>query len=314
MRLVNDLTELKRGRPSIVTIGAFDGVHRGHQVLIREVVERARALDFQSVILTFDPRPEVVFRPESLQLTDGREKARIIAALRPDILALLPFNRLVSQILAPDFLATLLDHVDMKEIWVGADFAFGHNRGGTIDFLIESGQKSHFDVHVLHRRPLLDMPISSSLVRRLIGEGDVSGAALLLGHHFGVHGPVVHGAGRGRQLGYPTANIEMPPHQILPATGVYAGYVRLGERRLPAAASIGYNVQFEGRQIVVEAHILDFDEDIYGEEIGLDLVARVREEQKFESVEALVAQIGRDVETTRRLLATAEEPGELMLS
>lgn len=314
MRLVDDLRQLERGRPSILTIGSFDGLHRGHQVLIREVVERARALGYQSVILTFDPRPEVVLRPESLQLTDGQAKARIIGALEPDVLALLPFTLQVSQIPAPEFLDLLLDHVDLKEIWVGADFAFGHKRGGTIDFLIESGQQRHFDVHVLHRRPLADVPISSSLVRRFIAEGDVAAASLLLGHYFSVHGPVVHGAGRGRQLGYPTANIEVPPHQLLPATGVYAAYVRIGDRRLPAAASIGYNVQFDGRRIVVEAYILDFDEDIYGEEIGLELVARVREERKFESVDALIVQMGRDVEETRRLLAIAEEPGELILS
>jgi riboflavin kinase/FMN adenylyltransferase len=314
MRVVTDLTELERGRPSIVTVGAFDGVHRGHQVLIREVVERARALDFQSVVLTFDPRPEIVFRPESTQLTDGAAKARILRSLGPEVVALLPFNREVSLITAGQFLVTLLDHVNMKEIWLGADFAFGHKREGDVAFLIRSGQQSQFDVHVLHRRPLDGMALSSSVVRALVAAGDVEQAAVLLGHYFSVHGTVVHGAGRGRQLGYPTANIKMPAHQALPATGIYAGYVRLGDRRLPAAASVGYNLQFDGHRLVVEAYILDFDEDIYGEDLALDFVARVREERKFESVEALVEQIGRDVEDVRRIVARAEEPGELILS
>jgi riboflavin kinase / FMN adenylyltransferase len=125
---------------------------------------------------------------------------------------------------------------------------------------------------------------------------------------------VVRGAGRGRQLGFPTANIGTPPYQLLPATGIYAGYVRIDGRHLPAAASVGYNVQFEGRQIVVEAHILDFDEDIYDRVIALDLVARVRDERKFESVDALIEEIGRDVEKVRTILTTAEEPGELILT
>lgn len=313
MKVVRDLAELERGRPAILTIGAFDGVHRGHQFLIRQVVGRARRLDYDSAIITFDPRPEVVFRPESTQLTDAAAKARIIAAMGPDILAILKFNREVAQVTAGQFLLSILDHINLGEIWVGADFAFGHNREGTVDFLIRSGAAAGFAVHVLPREKLSEVPLSSTLVRDLLTAGNVAAAAVYLGHYAGFSGPVVRGAGRGRALGFPTANIQPPPHQALPATGIYAAYVRLGGERLPAAASVGYNPQFEGHELTVEAYILDFDRDIYGEELGIEFVGRVREERKFDSVDMLIAEMHRDIGRVREILAAAEEPGELLL-
>jgi riboflavin kinase/FMN adenylyltransferase len=166
---------------------------------------------------------------------------------------------------------------------------------------------------VVTRQPLDDVPISSSLVRQKVIDGDVAGAARFLGHYFDLAGPVVRGHGRGKALGFPTANIRPPDFQVLPHTGIYAGYVRLDERRLPAATSVGYNVVFGGQEIVVEAHILDFDEDIYDRTVGLEFVDRVREERNFESVEALVAEMHRDVARVREILAAAVEPGELIL-
>ncbi len=313
MKVVRDLTELERGRPAVLTIGAFDGVHRGHQFLIRQVIERARRLAFDSVIISFDPRPDVVFRPDSRQLTDAGAKARIVGALGPDVLAILPFNRQVAQISAGQFLVSILDHINLAEIWVGADFAFGHNREGDVDFLIRSGAAAGFAVHVVPRERLDETPISSTLVRELVTAGDVTGAARYLGHYAGFSGPVVRGQGRGRALGFPTANIHVPQYQALPATGIYAGYVRLGHERLVSAASVGYNPQFEGHDLTVEAHILDFDRDIYGEELGIEFVQRVREERRFETVQALVDEMHRDIDCVRDILARAEEPGELLL-
>lgn len=313
MRTVTDLAELERGRPAVLTIGAFDGVHRGHQFLIRQVVERARRLDYESVVISFDPRPEVLFRPDSVQLTDGASKSRIIAALGVDTLVMVPFTREFSQIAAGQFLVSVLEHVNLSEMWVGADFAFGHNRSGNVDMLIRSGQQSGFAVHVVPRQPLDGVSISSSLVRELIGEGDVAQAARFLGHWPAWEGLVVHGDRRGRELGFPTANLEPPPHQLIPATGVYAGYVRFDGQRLPAAVSVGYNVQFRGTALKVEAHILDWDGDIYDRVIGIEFVARVREERQFDSVDALVVEMKHDCERVRRLLAVGAEPGELIM-
>ncbi len=313
MRVVSHLDALERGRPAILTVGAFDGVHRGHQYLIRQVVGRARALDALSIVLSFDPRPQVVLRPGSQQLTDGVEKARIMAAMGPDELLLLPFDRNLAQMPPGQFLLSLLEHINLAEIWVGADFAFGHNREGDVDFLIRSGQSSGFAVHVLSRQKLEGQALSSTAVREHIAAGDVVRAAQLLGHHFRLTGVVESGAGRGADLGFPTANIAISPWQMLPATGIYAGYLHSGGEVRNAAVSVGYNLQFDGKAIVVEAHVLDYSGDLRGESVSLDFVARIRDEQRFESVDALVDAIGQDVTRARAILADAEEPGELVL-
>lgn len=313
MRVTHDLAELERGAPAILTIGAFDGVHRGHQYLIDQVVQRARKTDALSAVLTFNPRPEVVLRPGSLQLTSGPVKERLIAGLDPDILITLPFTLDLAAVSADDFLAAILDHVHLHEIWVGVDFAFGHRRAGNVDFLMEAGRSHDFAVHVISRQPFDGVPISSSLIRELVKAGKIGEAARYLGHYFALEGPVVRGQGRGRALGFPTANLRTAPDQLLPDTGIYAGYLTVDGRRLPAAISVGYNVVFGGREIVVEAYVLDFDEDIYDKEVTLEFVDRVREERNFESVEALIAEMHRDVATVRNVLQLAVEPGEQIL-
>jgi riboflavin kinase/FMN adenylyltransferase len=224
MQIVHDLAELARGRPAILTIGGFDGVHRGHQFLIRQVVDRARRLDYDSVVVTFDPRPQVVLRPGNTQLTAAGEKVRILGALGPSIVVVLPFTRELSQIPAGQFLLNVREHVNVAEIWVGTDFAFGHNREGNVDFLIHSGQQSGFSVHVVSRQDLAGSTISSTAVRTLVEAGDVTEAAILLGHFLRVPGEVVSGAGRGSELGFPTANLSVSPSQVVPAKGIYAAY------------------------------------------------------------------------------------------
>jgi riboflavin kinase/FMN adenylyltransferase len=314
MHVVSDVAALERARPTILTIGSFDGVHRGHQYLIRQVVDRARACDYDSMVLTFDPRPEVILRPDSLQLTDAAEKARIIAALGPDVLAILPFSRELAQVKAGAFLSLILDHVNLAEVWVGADFAFGHKREGTVDFLIRSGQHVGFAVHIVSRQPLDGIPISSTKVRELIEVGNVARAAAFLGHYVGFTGTVTSGFGRGAKLGFPTANVQHSPYQFLPAVGIYAGYLRVEGQRLPAAISVGYNVQFDGETVSVEAYVLDFSSDLRDREVGVEFVARIRDEQKFDTVDDLLVEMHRDVEKTRAILDQAEEPGELLLA
>lgn len=313
MRVVHDLTALQREAPTILTIGAFDGVHRGHQYLIRSTVERARALNFQSIVLTFDPRPQVTLRPGSKQLTDGIDKARIIAALGPSVLAVLPFTHETSEIPAGQFLGRILDHVNLGEIWVGADFAFGHKREGNVDFLIRNGQSSGFGVHIVARQKLQGGDLSSTRIRGLLEEGDVAGASVLLGHFPGFHGTVESGFGRGKEMGFPTANVAIADTQLLPATGIYAGFLTLDVEQLPAAVSVGTNPTFGGDQVVVEAYVLDFDGDLRGRDVSLHLVERVRAERRFDSVDALVKEMHQDVERVRTILDTAIEPGELLL-
>jgi riboflavin kinase / FMN adenylyltransferase len=314
MHVATEIGSLTRGRPTVLTIGAFDGVHRGHQYLIRQVVNRARSIDAASMVLTFDPRPQVVLRPGNYQLTDGAAKERIISALGVDTLLIMPFSEETSQIPAGQFLVSILDHINLAEIWLGADFAFGHKRSGDVDFLIRAGQHSGFAVHVVARQALAGLPVSSTRARELVAAGQVEDAALLLGHYPSLRGRVVRGAGRGADLGFPTANVEPPPAQLVPGTGIYAGYLRTDDQRLSAAISVGYNVVFGGQQVVVEAYVLDFDGDLRESEVALDFVARLRGEQNFESIDDLVAQMNLDVENTRAILQHSEEPGEIMLN
>jgi riboflavin kinase / FMN adenylyltransferase len=314
MHVATQVEQLERGGPTVLTIGAFDGVHRGHQYLIRQVVNRARSIDAASMVVTFDPRPQVILRPGEHQLTDGMAKERIISALAVDTLVIMPFSQETTQIPAGQFLVSILDHVNLTEIWLGADFAFGHKRGGNVDFLIRAGQHSGFAVHVVARQALAGGAVSSTRARELVTEGNVTEAALLLGHYPSLHGQIVHGAGRGKDLGFPTANVQPAPFQLVPGTGVYAGYLRIAGDRFPAAISVGYNLVFGGRNIVVEAYVLDFDGDLGGADVALDFVERLRDELNFERVEDLVARMHVDVAEIGSILARAEEPGEIILT
>lgn len=314
MLVTGDLSLLERREPSVLTMGAFDGVHRGHQWLIRQVVNRARSLGALSVVISFDPRPEVTLRPGALQLSGPTEKARIMAALGVDVLVIQPFTPEFSQIPAGNFLASVLEHIALTEFWAGTDLAFGQGRGGSVDTLIAAGAHANFAVHVVPRQPLDGVPISSTLIRELVAAGDVAGAAYYLGHYASVSGPVVRGYGRGKDLGYPTANVQYSTWQLLPATGIYAAQVRADGLLLPAAVSVGYNPVFGNDTISVEAFILDWEGTVVGHEISIDFVARIREERNFPSLDALTAQITQDVADTRRILSAARQPGELLLS
>jgi riboflavin kinase/FMN adenylyltransferase len=295
---------------------------------MRQVVERARALDFDPVVISFDPRPQVVLRPGSLQLTGGEEKARIIGALGVSTLVLMPFTRELSELSPGQFLVSILDHVNVDEIWVGADFAFGHDREGNVQFLIQAGQHSGFSVHVLARKRLpasraagnpangsstTAAQISSTGARELVKKGDVARAAELLGHFVRITGSVVRGHGRGSDMGFPTANLHVPPWQLLPALGIYAAFATVDGAKRQAAVSVGTNPTFGESDTVVEAYVLDYDGDLRGKRIDLDFATRIRDEQRFDSVEDLIARMHRDVEETREILANAQEPGELIL-
>src|SRR5579884_1486413 len=295
MRTVNHLTDLQKGPPVILTIGAFDGVHRGHQWLISQIVDRAHRLGYESLVITFNPRPEVLFRSGSKQISGSEEKTRLLADLGVDTTVLIPFTRQVASVPAGEFLDTLLAHVNLAEIWVGADFAFGHNRQGTVDFLKERGRENGFGVNVVTRQALDRVPISSTIIREMIASGDVAEATAFLGHLFSVKGEVVFGHQRGAGLGFPTANLLLPPEQLLPATGIYAGYVRIDGRKHPAAIYVGASPVFGGEQVIVEAFLLDFEGELRGQEVGVDFVARVREDRSFSSVDALVEQMRLDV-------------------
>ena len=289
----------------VVTIGVFDGVHRGHQQIIGRAVQRARDTGQPSVVLTFDPHPSEVVRPGShpALLTPLRRKADLLEQLGVDVVWLLPFTIEFSRLDPAEFVhLVLVEQLHAAAIVVGENFRFGHKAAGDLSTLRTLGRTFGFSTEEV---PLLrddDVTLSSTFVRSSIDAGEVDRAAQALGRPHRVDGIVVRGAGRGRQLGYPTANVHSERHVAVPADGIYAGWAVLRGQRLPAAISVGTNPTFEGKERTVEAYILDFDEDIYGVELGVEFVQRIRGMEKFARVEDLVAQMGRDVEKARRIL------------
>ncbi len=289
----------------VLTIGVFDGVHRGHQEIIGRAVARARDSGLPAVVLTFDPHPSEVVRPGSHPpvLTPARRKAEILEALGVDVLFVLPFTVEFSHLSPAEFVhEALVERLHAAAVVVGENFRFGHRAAGDLATLRTLGGSFGFATEGV---PLLrdgEVTISSTYVRSCIDAGDVAAATVALGREHRLDGIVVRGDRRGRSLGYPTANIRTERYAAIPADGVYAGRVVRHDERLPAAISIGTNPTFEGRERRVEAYVLDLDEDLYGEEIGVEFVARLRGMLRFDRVDDLIAQMADDVERTRELV------------
>ena len=285
----------------VATIGVFDGVHLGHQQIIGRAVERARAAGVASVVLTFDPHPAEVVRPGShpAVLTTPRHQAELIEALGADVLCVLPFTLDFSRLTPAEFAhEVLVEHLHALAVVGGENFRFGHKAAGDVAALGELGDRFGFAAEGV---PLLregGTTISSTYVRACVDAGDVAVAGRALGRPHRIEGVVVRGDRRGRTIGFPTANLQPPRYAAIPADGVYAG--RLDGR--PAAVAIGTNPTFEGRERRVEAYVLDFDGDLYGTHVALDLVARLRDMVRYDTVAALVEQMHRDVAETRRLV------------
>jgi riboflavin kinase/FMN adenylyltransferase len=292
----------------VVTIGVFDGVHRGHQRIIDHAVSVAGELGLASVVVTFDPHPSEVVRPGShpAVLTEPGRKAELIEALGVDVLCVIPFTREFSRLPAETFIHdVLVEHLHARVVVVGENFRFGHRAAGDVALLERLGRTFGFTVQ---GAPLVssvpaDTVVSSTYIRSCVDAGDVAAAAVALGRPHRLEGVVVRGDGRGQKLGFPTANLITTAHAAVPADGIYAA--RLVRRRgngqqvLRAAVSIGTNPTFSGRERRVEAYVLDFDGDLYGERLALDFVGRLREMRSYDTVEGLVGQIERDVADVR---------------
>jgi riboflavin kinase/FMN adenylyltransferase len=300
---------------SVVTIGSYDGVHRGHQLIIGRTVARARELGVPAVVVTFDPHPSEVVRPGSHPplLAPHARRAELMAELGVDAVLVLPFTAEFSQLSPADFVVkVLVDKLHARVVVEGPNFRFGHRAAGDVAFLSELGATYDYDVVVvdLYERGTAGggEPFSSTLVRRLVGEGDVAGAAEVLGRPHRVEGVVVRGAQRGRELGYPTANVETVPHTAVPADGVYAGWLTADGERMPAAISVGTNPQFNGTERTVEAYAIDrVDLDLYGKHVAVDFLEYIRGQEKFDTLEAFLERMAGDVDRCRDLVARAEE-------
>ena len=293
----------------VVTIGNFDGIHRGHRLIFQRVVERARKAGGSSVAVTFRPHPQRVLKPEASPdlLTDFPTKLSLMEGEDLDVVLIIPFTRSFAQTAPQTFIREILhERVGAKELFVGHDFAFGRDRAGSIKMLEAEGEKLGFSVTMVGPVEWEGQTVSSSIIRKALAEGEPGKAADLLGRPFSLSGKVVGGYEEGRIMGFPTANVQPAPEILLPALGVYAVRVRRGERWYDGVANIGTSPTFEDRPLRLEVHIFEFSEDIYEELLEVAFISRLREERRFPSVDELTAQIRKDVADARAALALAE--------
>lgn len=296
-----ELARAAPGRPSAVTIGKFDGVHRGHQHLVSQLIEHARRRDLASVVVTLHPHPITVLRPNTAitYLCSLEERVATLRALGVDQVGVLSFTSELAQLSYREFVALLVDELQLRFLLVGADFALGRDREGNAEAMRALAAERGFEVQEL---PLLgegDAKVGSRVVREALTQGNVEAVARLLGRPFALHGPVVRGAERGRTIGFPTANIAIAADLALPSFGVYVTRARLGENNYPSVTNIGQRPTFGEVRPTIEVHLLDFDGDIYERDLRIDLLHRLRPEQRFDGVDELVSQILQDVVAAR---------------
>lgn len=295
---------------SVVTIGSYDGIHRGHRELLARVVGEARRRDLPAVVMSFEPTPKEFFAARSPEkeppprLMHFREKFDALAAAGIDIFFCPGFNRAMSDIDAGTFVRTLLVHaLNLRHLVIGDDFRFAANREGNIDVLRRTGRALDFGVEKVGSVTVDGQRVSSTAIRQALQQGDLRRARQLLGRGYAMSGKVIRGESLGRKLGYPTANVHLR-RRLSPVLGIFAVRVRgLGPAPLNAVASVGTRPTFGGTKPVLEVHIFDFDENVYGRRIEVEFVARLRDEEKFDNVEDLVAQMHRDSAEARAILA-----------
>ncbi|MBF6183445.1 bifunctional riboflavin kinase/FAD synthetase [Nocardia otitidiscaviarum] len=294
----------------VLTIGVFDGVHRGHAQLISRAVKSAAARGVPAVLMTFDPHPLEVVRPGShpAQLTTLDRRAELVAELGIDVMVVMPFTQEFMKLTPERYVQELLvDKLHVAEVVVGDNFTFGKQAAGTVDTMRELGGRYGFDTDGVQLLGEHAVTFSSTYIRSCVVAGDMAAAAEALGRPHRVEGIVVRGDGRGKGLGFPTANVAPHLHAAVPADGVYAGWFTVLDSGDPvrrmAAVSVGTNPTFDGRNRTVEPHVLDFDGDLYGKRVAVDFVEQLRGMRKFDSIDELVEAIGRDVKQAREILA-----------
>ncbi len=300
------LEDAKLDADSLVAIGVFDGVHLGHQQLIQRLLDSARASGNKAIVLTFYPHPDKLLEQVKTRyyLTTPEKRAELLLDLGVDLVITHPFDEETRRLQAAEFVDLLVTNLRIREIWVGADFALGFQRQGDVRYLRAQGKKRGFDVSAVEliTSQSSQQFIRSSAIREHVLNGNMSAAKAMLGRAYAIEGPVVLGEQRGRTIGAPTANVKVWSEQIIPANGVYAGWARIGEESFQAATNIGTRPTFSGDAVTIEAHLLDFDRDIYGERIELSFEQRLRPEQKFSGLDALMKQIQADIAAARRSL------------
>ncbi len=308
MHIVYNLNELIGPlRNPVLTIGNFDGVHKGHLALFDKVMERARAINGQSVVMTFDPHPMKVMNPGNgpLLITPIEQRLELISNAGIDVIICLAFTLEFASMSAEDFVQDILaDRLGVREIVVGYDYTFGHKRQGDVTLLREMGDKLGFRVHLTDPIHLDDAVVSSTSIRKLVQQGNLADAKKFLGRDYQICGTVVKGKDRGgKLLGFPTANLK-PVDELIPKRGVYAVTVRVDDKIYCGVANIGYNPTFGDGALSVETHVLDFSENIVGKTIKVKFIQRLRNEKTFSDVKELSDRITQDIEQARKLMQT----------
>jgi riboflavin kinase/FMN adenylyltransferase len=305
MKYISSIDQLSLTGCSL-TIGSFDGVHKGHKALVEQFVAHARTQDELTVVLTFFPHPSVVLRGRkpAFYINTPEEKAALLGDLGVDIVVTQPFDLELSRVTAEDILGRLHERWGFRSLWVGEDFALGHQRRGDRYFLAREGSVRGFELHVVKPVLVSGEIVSSTRVREALRSGDVARVERYLGRPFAMVGSVVAGAGRGRDLGFPTANLQIWEERAFPRTGVYACMVEVDGQRLMAVTNIGIRPTFDSDDAspIIETHLLDYSGDLYDQVIRLEFIARLRDERRFANPEALMKRIQVDIERSREIL------------
>jgi len=308
MRIVERIDRARPESDTVLTIGSFDGVHRGHQHLVRKLVARAHEMDRLATALTFHPHPRAVLNTgvRPTYLSTPQERADLLAPLGLDLLVVQPFTQELAATPAEAFVGNLYAALRMRELWVGADFAMGRGRGGDTSTLDQLAAKLGFALRIVTPLMMDGDVVSSTRVRTLLNDGRVADVAHLLGRPYAVTGRVVVGDRRGRLLGFRTANVPIAPERAMPRHGVYAAWVEAEGQRHKAVVNVGTHPTFEQSHPQIEAHLIDYAGNLYGQELRVHFVAYLRPEMRFESAEALIAQIQRDTLDGRAALGAEE--------
>ena len=304
MQVEKELAKVKPLRDTMLSIGVFDGVHLGHQRLLTHLRDEAKHSNRLSGVITFKSHPEVVLGGENrlLWLNDLETRISLIRHLGIDIVVALPFSSELARLPANRFIQLIKEHLRMRGLIVGPDFALGRNREGDADKLRILGREMDFSVEVIPVVVIDGLVVSSSTIRQALAVGDMKKVEKMIGRFFSLGGLVVSGDRRGRSLGFPTANLDIEADQALPSDGVYATITHIDDNSLPSVTNIGVRPTFGGKKRLVETYILDFQDDLLGRKLIIDLVDKLRDEQRFDTVEELKAEMTKDVERARQIL------------
>jgi riboflavin kinase/FMN adenylyltransferase len=305
MQVEKELARLSPEKDTLLTIGVFDGVHCGHKHLLSQLTEQARQQNLLSGVVTFRQHPQKMLSPQTRLpfLTDLTQRIGLLKKEGVDMVVPLSFTSELAQLSASQFVSLLKRYLRMRGLLIGLDFALGKNREGDFDTLRALGEEMNFSVTIIPPLTINSEVVSSTAIRQALADGDMKRVTNLIGRPFRLQGQVITGTGRGLELGFPTANLKIDPKQALPAEGVYATRTYLDDKAYPSVTNIGRNPTFGDNELTVEAYLLDYQTNLYGRELKIDIIERLRDEKRFDSVEELKNQIAADIEQGRAILS-----------